>query len=249
MVEVKAYWWNEQAHGVANFGDALSPFLLKRFAGVDCQWASIANADVVSAGSLLEHIPPLWDGTILGTGKLFGDSRLSLYTYTANILALRGPLSASGIKGDYAIGDPGLLADELVADDVDRREFDLGIVPHWSDPALLGRPDWYNPKWRTAIILPSLDPLEVVRKIGRCKKIVTSSLHGAIVADAWGIPRRIEYTPSMDRDGGSFKFHDYSKSIGAPMEFGKVIEASRFLVEDRKHELYDAFKAYGAECR
>jgi pyruvyltransferase len=245
MAEVKAYWWNEQAAGVANFGDALNPFLLKRFAGVDANWASISNASIVSTGSLLEHIPPLWDGTILGTGKLFGDSRLSLYTYTANILALRGPLSASGIKGDYAIGDPGLLADELVADDVDGREYDLGLVPHWSDPSLLGRPEFYNNKWRTTVILPSGDPLEVVRKIGRCKKIVTSSLHGMIVADAWGIPRRLEYAPALKNEGAMFKFHDYSQSIGAPLEIGKVIEASRFHVEDRKHELWDAFKAFG----
>lgn len=246
MAQVAAYWWNEKAQGVKNFGDAINPYLLKRFAGVDSTWAPVSKAQVIGVGSLLEHVPPLWEGTILGTGKLFGDSRLSLYTYTANILALRGPLSAAGVRGDYALGDPGLLADELVADDVHGREFDLGIVPHWSDPALLNRPDWYNNKWTTTVILPSDDPLDVVRRIGRCKKIVTSSLHGAIVADAFGIPRRIEYAPHLDIEGAKFKFHDYSKSIKAPLEFGKVIEASRFHVEDRKHELWDAYRAFGA---
>lgn len=242
----RAYWWNKQAQGIQNFGDAINPFLYKRFAGVDTKWAPVAKADVVGTGSLLEHIPPLWDGTILGTGKLFGDSRLSLYTYTAKILALRGPLSAAGVRGDYAIGDPGLLADELVDDDVESREYDLGVVPHWSDPGLLAREEWYNRKWTTSVIVPTLDnPLDVVRQIGRCKKIVTSSLHGIIVADAFGIPRRLEYAPALEAEGGKFKFLDYSHSINAPLEFGKVIEASRFYVEDRKHEIYDAFREFG----
>src|ERR1041384_4874651 len=108
LSEVKAYWWQ----GVPNFGDALSPFLLERFAHASVQFAPAREAEVASIGSILEHLPETYTGYVLGSGKLREGSTVHLPD--ATILALRGPLSARGIKGDYALGDPGLLADELV---------------------------------------------------------------------------------------------------------------------------------------
>jgi len=238
---LKTYWWNEHP----NFGDALAPLLLKRFAGTDSKWDTICRADVIVTGSILEHVPPLWSGHVIGVGQLYEDSRLHLHTKTAKVWAIRGPLSARSVPGDYALGDPGLLADELVY--VHHRDVALGVVPHWTDTSLAKNPLWYSPNWQTLVIDPAGDPLDVVRSIGRCQKIVTSSLHGMIVADAFGIPRRYELNPGASKyEGGLFKFRDYSQSIGASFEPGKVIEASRFKVEDRKHELYDAFKALGS---
>src|ERR1700690_1378420 len=106
--KVKAYWWRE--FGIKNFGDTLSPILLEHFSDVKAEWGTISHSSIASIGSLLEHIPPMWDGYILGSGKLFEFSRLQLHTKTAKILAIRGPLSARGIPGSFAIGDPGLLA-------------------------------------------------------------------------------------------------------------------------------------------
>jgi pyruvyltransferase len=243
---VKAYWWR----ALRNFGDGLNPFLLRHFAGVDVEWGDMADASVVSLGSVLEHVPPNWNGNIVGVGRLYGPSapmynRATVNIASARIWALRGPLSAKGIKGDFALGDPGLLADELVADDIVTREYDLGVLPHWSDRQLTQRPEWYNSKWSTRVIMSDENPLQVVREISRCKKLVTSSLHGLIVADAVGIPRRLEYTKTLDNEGGKFKFQDYSASVCAPLELGKLITAPRFHVEDRKHEIFDALAAYG----
>src|SRR5580658_55748 len=133
---VKSYWWV----GVPNFGDALAPLLLTRFAGLKVEWASISHASVASIGSILEHIPPLWDGYILGSGKLVENSRLQLMSMgklQPKILGLRGPLTARGIPGDYALGDPGILADELVGQQ--EKQWDLGILPHFSDEELIPR--------------------------------------------------------------------------------------------------------------
>jgi len=246
MKKVRAYWWRgNPSHPVKNFGDALSPYLLKRFADIRTAWSPVSHSNVVSIGSLLEHVPPLWDGHILGTGKLYEDSRLHLHTNTAKIWALRGPLTARCVPGDYALGDPGLLADELVT--VDHRDVGLGIVAHWTDSTLAKRPEFYSRDFETMVIDVAGDPLDVVRSIGRCQKIVTSSLHGLVVADAFGIPRRYEMIPNASRyEGGLFKIRDYSASIQAPFEPGKLIEASRFYVEDRKFEIWDAYRAMGA---
>jgi pyruvyltransferase len=239
---VKAYWWRgNPGNYVSNFGDAITPLLLERFAGINVEWDTVSRANVVVTGSVLEHIPPLWDGHILGAGRLYEDSYLHLHTHTAKIWALRGPLTAQAVPGDYALGDPGLLADELVS--VDTRDIDLGIVPHITDTSLAYDPQWYGSKWNTMVISPTLPPLKVLELIGRCKKIVTSSLHGLITADAFDIPRRFELNPSATKyEGGSFKFRDYSLSIDAPFEPGKLYQASRFKVEDRRFELYDSFR-------
>ena len=245
MSPLKVYYWREHP----NFGDALAPLILRRFAEVDAIWDTISHASAIVTGSILEHVPPLWDGHIIGAGRLYEDSYLHLHTDTAKVWAVRGPLSAAAIPAgqDFALGDPGLLADEMVY--VHNRDIGLGVIPHHTDTALASRPEWYG-DWKTVTIIPSGDPLEIIRTIGRCQRVVTSSLHGLIIADAFGIPRRFEPNPCATRyEGGMFKFLDYSKSVNTPLEPGKIIEASRFHIEDRKHELWDAFRSFGQEMR
>lgn len=226
------YWWV----GQPNFGDLLTPLLLQHFSDLRIGWAAVKEADLVCVGSILDQLPPRWDGVVIGSGKLREDSHVDLSC--AKVMALRGPLTAKsvkGVRGGFAIGDPGLLADELVTV---TKEYDLGVVPHWSDKRLEHRPEFlrYNP----LIIRPSDNPLDVLRQIGSCRKIVSSSLHGIIVADAFGIPRRTEMAERFPREGGDFKFRDYSASVGVPFKVGKLQEAPRSKVADRQYELYDA---------
>jgi pyruvyltransferase len=243
VIAEKAYWWRE----VPNFGDGLAPLLLEHFADIKVEWGTISHSRIASIGSVLEHVPPLWDGVILGTGRISDTTRLHLQQMksgiTAKILALRGPLTAKYIPGDYALGDPGILADELVGG-FQEKIWDLGIVPHFSDAELAPRFKALIPKeFTTHVIYPSGDPLQVVKEIGSCRRIVTSSLHGMIVADAFGLPRRVEYCSKMDHEGKDFKFRDYSASINTPLEFGKMITPDRVRVEDVKFAIYDAYRA------
>ena len=235
----KVYWWKEQN----NFGDRLAPLLLKHFAYLDVEWASISHASIVSTGSVLEHIPPLWDGYVLGSGKLFENSRLYVNPKVAKVLAVRGPLSARYIKSNYtfALGDPGILANELVGPQ--KKIWDLGIIPHWQDKELAGRfKSIIKPPATIKVINATDDPITILQQIGSCKRIVTSSLHGMIVADAFGIPRRVEICSAMARDGGDFKFRDYSASIKTPFVVGKMVEVSRLRVNDVQFEIYDAYQ-------
>lgn len=241
-VPIKAYWWRERP----NFGDALAPLLLEHF-GIEVEWDTVSHSRIASVGSILEHIPPLWDGYILGSGKLHETSRLHLYTNTMKILAVRGPYSAldipASVRKNVALGDPGLLAHELVGPQ--EKQWDLGIVPHWQDDELATKFTALIPAPHTVkVINPADDPLTVIRQIGACRRIVTSSLHGMIVADSFGgIPRRVEICPKMMADGGDFKFRDYCASIQCQWEIGKMWEPSRFRVEDAQYAIYDAYQA------
>lgn len=233
----KIYYWGD----VPNWGDRIALNLVQHFCRrTDVSWSDIGLADAIVTGSILEHVPPGWEGVVAGSGRLVADSPLNLGS--AKVLGVRGPLSAKGVRGDYVLGDPGLLADELVT--VATRDRDLGILPHWSDTNLAYRSEFqeFNP----LVISPFRDPLEVVAEIGRCKKLVTSSLHGMILGDAFGIPVRFEKSPRLlPNEGGMFKLRDYSLSIGTSFEVGVTRLAHRGRVEDRKHELYDMLHALG----
>jgi pyruvyltransferase len=245
--KVKAYWWKE----ISNFGDALAPFLLARFSGLTrVEWNTISRASVASIGSILEHIPPMWDGYVLGSGKLFEDSRLHLHTNTAKILAIRGPLSARSVRGTFALGDPGILVDQLIDYHPNEKSWDLGIVPHWQDSELVEKFLKLIPSQYTCKVISSHDdPIRVLQQISACKRIVTSSMHGMIAADSFGIPRRVEICKAMERDGGLFKFHDYSESIHTPLEVGKMTTPSRFRIEDVQFSILDAYDELGKAIR
>lgn len=238
---MKIYYWKNKP----NFGDLLAPLLIRRFCHLDSEWADPLNAELVMVGSVIEHLPMNWKGVIAGAGILH---EKTIYKTTYPILAVRGPLTYDRIINSVRFGkhvvfaDPGLLADELVG--YQDKKYDLGLVPHWTDKTLENNPIFkkYNPK----IINVADDPLEVIRQIGQCKKIVSSSLHGIILADAFGIPRRIEMSPRVlshpEQEGGLFKWKDYSASIGMRLEIGLTQEVNRNIINDKQNELFDVFE-------
>ncbi len=235
MIPVKCFFWNL----IPNWGDALGPLLLRRFSRVDAAWAPANEAQVVCVGSILGNlIRPTYTGVVLGSGKMHEDGTVPP---NANILALRGPLTARGVRGLFALGDPGLLADEMVV--VNEKTHNLGIVPHWSDHGLEHDPRFaeFNP----VIIRFNDDPLDVIRAIGSCRKIVSSSLHGLILADAFNIPRRFEPTAHWGKEGGDFKVRDHCAAIGMPFEIGVTQQANSNRVDDCKAALWDAMNLYG----
>ena len=231
--QMPVFFWR----GRKNFGDLLTPLLLRHFCGIEATWAPVQEAALVGVGSIIELVPDGWDGTIIGTGKLHAETKLPVGR--GRILALRGPLTAAGVRGDFALGDLGLLANELVRTETKRH--DIGIVPHWSDETLIDRTKAVRKD--ALAIFPDDEPLEVIRQIGECRKIVCSSLHGMILADAFGIPRRVEVAPHMEYEGGHFKFRDYSLAIQTKFEAGKLTQANRKAVDNLKSELYDALRS------
>lgn len=245
MKAASVYWWA----GKKNFGDQLSPIILRQFARINPVWSEASDAQVLSTGSILESVKlwsESWSGVVAGSGKLYGSHKVDLPN--AKILGVRGPLTAPGYKLDVrsynpVYGDPGLLADELVV--VHRKTHNLGLLPHWSDTELCKRPEFL--KYQPLIIDPSDDPLTVVKQIGQCRKLVSSSLHGIIVSDAFAIPRRIELPPRIKAgaEGGDYKWRDFNASVGVEHKIGVTQAASRHLVEARQHDLYDMFEKLG----
>ena len=155
------------------------------------------------------------------------------------------------MSGNFVLGDPGLLADELVR--IDTKRFDLCIIPHWSDVPREGFPglafDERFTQFPHVIVDPAADPLAVISIIAQSVKVVTSSLHGLILADALNIPRRFENTAVWKNEGEYFKVADHNAAVGLPFKIGVLQEADSNRVIDRKTDLKDVFRAYGADVR
>lgn len=236
-----AFWWRARP----NWGDALTPLLLAQFAGLEPEWAPVDQAQMVVTGSILDLLPPGWSGTVLGTGKLHERTKVDLSA--ATVLALRGPLSAVGVRGDFALGDPGLLCSEIAPVPEERHE--VVVVPHWSDRHLAQRfahvvsPEGEPP----FVVSAAADPLTVIRHIaGARRAVVSSSLHGIIVADAFRIPRRAVRFANIDHryEGGEFKFHDYAQSLGERrMRFEELCTPNPAAIDRVQGELFDVFRS------
>lgn len=209
------YWWD----GHPNFGDALTPWVLARY-GVVAVHTPLSSARAVGIGSLVDQLPDDFAGVIWGSG-LLRDSVRSLPQATA--LAVRGPLTRErlGLGDDVALGDPGLLVGRHLL----RRQqrWQLGVVPHGLHHAdeTLGR--LARGEGVRAVDVRST-PTAVMRQIAGCGAVLTTSLHGLIVADALGIPAAwAQRQPLLW--GQDFKFRDYEAVVSPGRSREVLLEA------------------------
>jgi len=225
---LRLYYWP-----APNFGDALSHLVVAHVSGRAVVQARPKQAELFALGSLMHVIAKNWTDHARGAGPFVWGSGLLNPFYRKEFLAnvrvrlLRGPISAAFLRLKMTeFGDPGLLAPEAVGP-VPARSDRVVIVPHHSqmddprfaamaaaDPAL-------------HVVDVRQDPVTVCREIARAAHVFSASLHGLIVADAYGVANTW-----MDPDTqGRLKYHDYAASIGrdliAPVEIADVPKAVR----------------------
>lgn len=234
MDPLRLFWWQ----GVPNFGDAISPLIVAHVAGREVVHTGARNCGMLAIGSLLQVMrrnygKPRADGVrpwIWGAGLLHAVQ--PDFLDNVQVALLRGPVSAAllGLKAER-FGDPGLLVPSLLGDLPERRDH-VGLVVHHrqnDDPALAALIA-AEPALRLIDVRD--DALDVCRRIAACAHVITSSLHGLIVADACGVA-------STWLDPGTqshLKYLDYAASVGrmmiAPVSFGDVPDCLRRLKDD-----------------
>ena len=158
-----------------------------------------------------------------------------------------------GKKLDIPTGDGGLLVERWVGY-YPEKKYKVGIIPHFKEqehPSVKKLLEGYED---TTLINLREDPKTVCEKIGECEYIISSSLHGMIVADSFHIPN-IHITLNNGMFGDGNKFADYLSGFGVehiPFDCEKGDIPSLQLVKDnykisieqveqKKQQLFDAF--------
>jgi hypothetical protein len=128
------------------------------------------------------------------------------------------------LQEKMALGDPGVLANVLLDAPV-RKKYSIGVIPHYKDirhPAVTGL---VNLGDDVRLIPVSWTPEEVVREVAACEVVLSSSLHGMIVADALGVPNaHLRLNESVGgvvkgRVHGLFKYRDYYSAYEIPRRY------------------------------
>lgn len=219
---MKVAWWKDKN----NFGDCLTPVLLERLAGIKCEWSEPLEADFIGIGSYLDSI--ITHAKIWGSGFMFEEGKTHLHPN--QILAVRGKLTQEklGIK-DVVLGDPGLLC-KLIAKP-SKKKHQYGFIPHWNCPGRM-----YG--CHTIDITQDID--KVISEVASCEKIISSSLHGIVLADALGIPRNWKRVSGNPGEG--FKFRDYQSIYGTEIVPNEWQTVSQTIVDDTNKKLLEVLK-------
>ena len=201
---------------VNNFGDLLGPLVVSAILarhGITTPAphsfeAAGQGQKLFSVGSVL-HFADTGD-IVWGSGRN-GKVDVGLHSFEAlDVRMVRGPLTRAflmerGIDVPEIYGDPGLLLPALFPERMAGWQKGRGgtvIVPNLNDPA---------PKTQAGrIIDPRRDLWRIVQAIYEAERVVSSSLHGFILAEAFGVPARL-LRPKAE---APFNYDDYANGTG-----------------------------------
>ena len=215
MKPLKLHWSSGLKDGRKNLGDWLSPLLCERLSGRRVVHASPRRCDLVAVGSVLHRIKNSRFGRrihVWGTGLRTEAPRFTSRHYYH---ALRGRKTDACIRhgSSPVFGDPALLCDMLPADLPRAKTHAVGVVPHYKDRdnPLVRQFLSANPQAVSVDVFS--EPLDFIRQVAACEVVLSSSLHGLIVADSLSVPNAHIRLSDLVL-GGDFKFQDYYSAFG-----------------------------------
>ena len=206
---MKAYWYKHN-----NVGDTLTPIILEHFLGKKIKWVDRnESGKILAVGSIMSALRS--GDLVWGAGVMRETDKFPM-AKDCKFLAVRGKLSEKILGVDVGVyGDPALLL-PLIYNPVIEKKYDVGYIPHYVDKSLF---EYKN------IIDVELPWKEFIDRVLECRSIESSSLHGLIIAEAYGIPATWKVY-SNKVIGNGFKFRDYLTGTGreeqGPGEFPPI---------------------------
>tara|TARA_B100000809_G_scaffold262621_1_gene314006 strand:+ start:990 stop:1829 length:840 start_codon:yes stop_codon:yes gene_type:complete len=215
---IKAWWYKT---GGNNFGDVICPILLRALTGQEIEF-SRDEGTLVSIGSVAFHP---YDNKMLfwGSGALKNKSKQK-HQHAHRILAVRGPRTREcflreGFDCPEVYGDPGIILPLLYPREAiaNEQRIEIGILPHHVDYERVAKFKVVQDE-RIKVIDICGQTIEVLKAITACDLLITSSLHGLIVGEAYSIPTAfIEFGKKLY--GRLFKFEDYFNSTNRELSY------------------------------
>ena len=162
------------------------------------------------AGKLINEQTIVW-----GSGMIDGKVSVS----PKKICAVRGKYTRisfinNGCSCPEVYGDPALLLPMFYPCNVSKK-YKYGLIPHYIDLNLPNIKE-FQEKYQSLVKVIDLknytDWRDIVRQINQCEFILSSSLHGLIVSDAYNVPN-VWIKLSNNIAGGYFKYLDYFSAV------------------------------------
>ena len=222
-----------------NWGDILSQFLLEHFSGKklnkrdvfyfdDESYMLDKNGKIFGIGSSMKYVRP--DDYVWGTGCI---DEYNIGNKPKKVYSVRGPLTRNlllnrGWDVPEIYGDPALLFPRIYNPKIDKK-YKYGLIPHCVDFFSLDGLKSINriESLGVKIINITSGIYEFINELLECETILSSSLHGLIAADAYGISNHRVKLSSLIL-GGDFKYLDYYASVErehhVPLELRPDIE-------------------------
>ena len=207
-----------------NWGDVLSQFLLEHFSGKklnkddvfyfdDAAYMLDKNGKIVGIGSSMKYVRP--DDYVWGTGCI---DEYHVGNKPKKVYSVRGPLTRDvllkrGWDVPEVYGDPALLFPKVYNPTIEKK-YKIGLIPHCVDFHSLDGLKSINHMEDMGIKIINVTSgiYEFIDQLKECEIIISSSLHGLIAADAYGIPNhRVKISKLLL--GGDFKYLDHYASV------------------------------------
>ena len=202
-----------------NFGDWIGPYLFYKITGKQpfFQKPSKGIPTILTAGSIMRWIKAPNSAVVWGSGII---SREDEFERPKEILAVRGPLTQQRCQQlDYSCpevyGDPGILLPRVFQPVATHEEMRLGVIPHYAEQDLARQVIPNDPSIRVIDVTAPLE--DVITLIASCQAVISSSLHGLIIAHAYGVPAgwvRFSNLANPRIKGDGTKYQDYILAFG-----------------------------------
>lgn len=190
--------------------------------------------NLVLIGSVISSAPQR-NSVVWGSGLINDKIGARLRAVPAKILAVRGPLTrewllSQGADCPAVYGDPALLLPKFyVPKKLPRSR--VGLIPHHADlergNAVVARLA-ADSRVRLIRVKDYGDWRNFIDEICASDFVVSASLHGLIVAEAYGVPALwVEFSEHVP--GWDFKFRDFYASIGKPSERSVFVDEATTL--------------------
>lgn len=205
-------FWRWSRH--TNFGDELSKVIVSLVLAREHLTIFdevMRKRQLLAIGSILHFARE--NAVVWGTGINGTEPEWRYGFKSLDVRAVRGPYTAEFLRrrkiaAPEVFGDPALLLPDLVGGRFStERDVEVGFVPNHLDA---DRIDGTRPI-KAMVIDPRRGWNSVVRDILRCKKIIATSLHGLVIAEAFGIPARYVRLSATE---GMVKYRDYYAGTG-----------------------------------
>lgn len=207
-----------------NWGDDINPVLVDLLSSkqaIPYQFCWFKHRHYLCIGSIIQWYCDR-NAIIWGSGLLYPVRHLN---HPRKVLAVRGPLTRqclleNGINCPEVYGDPALIFPKFYHPRI-AKKYKLGIICHESEISEIS--EIYIPQMRTKeCLLIDIKHYHswhsFIDQILSCEIILSSSLHGIIISDAYGVPNLWCKFTNYEAPYEGFKFKDYFLSVGKSVD-------------------------------